>query len=290
MYETNFTDEMSQKINRYLYLMSLENIEKYNRGYLPDLGPINEEVLEDGKTPVWVCWWQGLDNAPEVVKRCVESIERNIPRNKAKLIVITLDNYMNYIGFSETIVNRFNSGAISLTHLSDILRMQLLYMYGGMWIDATYFISDDRIKEAFKYEFYTVKAGEPTWGGDVHAQGRWVVSHMMAKKGNPLCGFICDTFELYFKTRKDMLDYFLLDRFILIAYENIPVIRKMIDECPVNNKNTQKLVDCINDAYDSEKWNELKDDTYAFKLTYKQEINKSTETGEDTFYKSLLFA
>lgn len=269
--------------------MSLENIEKYNKGYLPDLGSINEEVLEDGKTPVWVCWWQGLDNAPEVVKRCVESIERNIPKDKAKLIIITLDNYMNYTGFSETIVTRFNSGVISLTHLSDILRMQLLYMYGGMWIDATYFISDDRIKEAFDYDFYTVKAGEPTWGGDVHAKGRWALNFIRAKKGNLLCGFLHDSFELYWNTKEEILDYFLIDRFALIAYENIEKIQKMIDYCPNNNKKTLKLIEIINNAYDEKDYQSLNCNTYAYKLAYKQELNKTTENGEDTFYKALLF-
>ena len=268
--------------------MSLENIEKYNNGYKPDLGPINNQVLEDGRIPVWVCWWQGLENAPEVVKKCVESIKRNIPEEKSKLIVITIDNYMNYIGFSETIVNRFNSGAISLTHLSDILRMQLLYMYGGMWIDATCYINDKRIREAFKYEFYTVKAGLPTWKGDVHARGRWTVSFMVAQKGNPLCGFINDMFELYFNTREDMLDYFLLDRFVLIAYENITQIREMMDKCPSNNKDILKLVDYMNEPYNENIYANLKNNTYVFKLTYKQKMMEKTNQGEDTFYKCLI--
>lgn len=32
MYETNYTEEMSEKINRYLYLILIDLIEKYNRG------------------------------------------------------------------------------------------------------------------------------------------------------------------------------------------------------------------------------------------------------------------
>ena len=25
---------------------------------------------------IWVCWWQGLENAPDIVKACIESIQK----------------------------------------------------------------------------------------------------------------------------------------------------------------------------------------------------------------------
>lgn len=40
----------------------------------PDAVPDCDEKFRD---KIWICWWQGLENAPEIVKACVESIRRN---------------------------------------------------------------------------------------------------------------------------------------------------------------------------------------------------------------------
>ena len=29
------------------------------------------------RNKIWICWWQGIDNAPEIVKACVDSIRSN---------------------------------------------------------------------------------------------------------------------------------------------------------------------------------------------------------------------
>lgn len=41
--------------------------------------PNKERVQESisNECPIWVLWWQGLENAPLIVQRCVESIKRN---------------------------------------------------------------------------------------------------------------------------------------------------------------------------------------------------------------------
>ena len=46
---------------------------------------------------IWVCWWQGLDNAPDIVKACIKTIKAN--SEGAEVILITDDNYKNYISF-----------------------------------------------------------------------------------------------------------------------------------------------------------------------------------------------
>ena len=43
------------------------------------------------RNKIWICWWQGLDNAPEIVKACVASIERNAGDNE--IIIITDKKY-----------------------------------------------------------------------------------------------------------------------------------------------------------------------------------------------------
>lgn len=39
--------------------------------------PAMPDCDEKYRNTIWLCWWQGLDNAPEIVKACVSSIKRN---------------------------------------------------------------------------------------------------------------------------------------------------------------------------------------------------------------------
>ena len=287
MFETNYTEEMSEKINRYMYLILIDLISKYNRGEYLKLEPVNKDIAENGRIPVWVCWWQGLDSAPDIVKRCVESIYRYVPKDSAQIHFITFDNYMEYAGFSQVVVDRYNAGRISLTHLADILRVQLLNMYGGLWVDATYFISDNRIADIINDEAYTVKTVIPSWNGDVIAKGKWAVNFLKFMKGSPLSGFCTEAFEIYWSLRDEPLDYFLLDRIIKVAYDNIPVIRKQIDGISANNISSLKLMEIISNSYDEAVWNDMKKDTFAFKLSYKEPVELYTEDGKETFYNKL---
>ena len=287
MFETNYTEEMSEKINRYMYLILIDLISKYNRGEYLELEPVNKDIAEDGRIPVWVCWWQGLESAPDIVKRCVESIYRYVPQDSAQIHFITFDNYMEYAGFSQVVVDRYNAGRISLTHLADILRVQLLNMYGGLWVDATYFISDNRIADIINDEAYTVKTVIPSWNGDVIAKGKWAVNFLKFMKGSPLSGFCTEAFEIYWSLRDEPLDYFLLDRIIKVAYDNISVIRKQIDGISANNISSLKLMEIISNSYDEAVWNDMKKDTFAFKLSYKEPVELYTEDGKETFYNKL---
>ncbi|HGG8842291.1 TPA: capsular polysaccharide synthesis protein, partial [Enterobacter soli] len=44
---------------------------------------------------IWICWFQGLESAPELVKRCIESVQRNTP--DAQVVILTDDNIPDYL-------------------------------------------------------------------------------------------------------------------------------------------------------------------------------------------------
>ena len=78
---------------------------------------------------IWVCWWQGLDQAPEIVKTCVESIKQNA--GKHPVILLTEKNYKKYVHIPEWIEEKRNKGIITRTNYSDLLRLSLLAEHGG---------------------------------------------------------------------------------------------------------------------------------------------------------------
>lgn len=81
------------------------------------------ECDEKMRNKIWVCWWQGLDNAPEIVKTCVESIKRN--SGKYEVLIITDENYKQYVKFPDWLEEKRKHGIISKTIYSDLLRLNL---------------------------------------------------------------------------------------------------------------------------------------------------------------------
>ena len=43
----------------------------------------------EGKIPVWVCWWQGEEGMPELIRGCIRNIKNNIPEDKTVLRIVT---------------------------------------------------------------------------------------------------------------------------------------------------------------------------------------------------------
>ena len=81
---------------------------------------------------IYIFWYQGFENAPEIVKRCVGSWKTCNKNWQINLLDKT--NITKYVEFD------FENKAInnkSIAHKSDLLRLKLLMENGGVWVDAT---------------------------------------------------------------------------------------------------------------------------------------------------------
>lgn len=73
---------------------------------------------------IWFCWLQGIEEAPLLVKRCLESLRKNIPDKK--IIVIDGNNLGEYVNMPDYITDKWQRGIIGNAHFSDLLRLELL--------------------------------------------------------------------------------------------------------------------------------------------------------------------
>lgn len=126
----------SLKIKQNLEKEYSDKIAKIEKKYKEEIRP--KEVRK-----VWICWFQGMEGAPEIVKRCYASVEKNI--TDREIILLTEKNYREYVTFPEEIQNKIDCGKIKGAHMSDLLRLELLQRYGGTWIDATVFCTSKTI-------------------------------------------------------------------------------------------------------------------------------------------------
>ena len=85
---------------------------------------------------IYIVWFQGFDNAPEIIKACVNSWKFYNP--DWNIILIDNNNLINYVNLENYITDIYKRN-INNTALSDIIRVILLNLYGGLWVDATTF-------------------------------------------------------------------------------------------------------------------------------------------------------
>ena len=110
---------------------------KYKRKYqkflkVKDYGKNNKQSSYD---KVWIFWYQGIENAPFLVKSTIKSI-KTIMKNK-EVIILTKDNLNEYVSLPDYIEKKFQKGQITMAHYSDLLRIELLTTLGGLWVDST---------------------------------------------------------------------------------------------------------------------------------------------------------
>jgi hypothetical protein len=66
------------------------------------------------------------------------------------------DNLSKYANLPKKIIERFKQGKMSFAHFSDTLRFELLREHGGVWIDATCFVSSEIPYYVFEHSFYSL--------------------------------------------------------------------------------------------------------------------------------------
>ena len=242
-------------------------------------------TASDTPAPIWTMWWQGTDDLPEVVSMCYASVNRH--RGNHPFKIITCDNYQEYVSLPDHIMDKVRSGTISITHLSDIIRFALLSQHGGLWLDSTIFVADRIPEEIFTAEFFTVR--QPlTHRSKYVAQDRWTIFLLAAQKGNLLCRFVFDFILEYYRTQEYLINYFLTDYTIKLAYDEIPQCRKLLDAVPVMENDLYRLENKMNVKWDPAEFEEIKANALFSKLSWRKEGRERTFSGEETIYGHLV--
>lgn len=203
---------------------------------------IKEEKNISNDSPIWVMWYQGIKNAPPLIKACIKSLIINAEKHPVYLL--DQNNYSKYIKLPSFILEKFNNKTFSITHFSDIIRMALLSIYGGYWIDSTYLITSAIMP--INSTFFSLKLSYCGINSCL-----WAGNFLGMSKINFLATYVYNALLLYWKKYNFLIDYFLIDFFISYAYENVTEFKKKIDELPYINCNIFSLAKLLNYSYDN---------------------------------------
>lgn len=239
-----------------------------------------ENACEGKHNPViWTIWLQGMEEAPEVVQKCYASMQQHIADRK--IVVITEDNYRDYVTFPDHIMEKYQKGIISKVHFSDLLRIELLYQHGGTWLDGTVFCSDVPFHPyILDSELFMFQALKPGLDGHCRAPSSWLIT---AYSHNPIIGLTRALLHNYWKKHNYAVDYFILHDFIQIAIDAYPQVwRKVV---PFSNSIPHILLLRLFEEFDADVWNGIKAQTSFHKLSHKFESEDAELPG--TYYDYL---
>jgi len=277
------------------YQKYIDNVSNILSPYLDRAIEETQSEIRDIKmpdiVPVWIFWWQGYENMPLVCKACFESVKRNLPNN-AKLILITKDNYAEYVEISFEILDKINKQIYSLTTFSDLLRNMLLVQHGGIWIDSTIYcahpIENDFLQEK---DFWSIKLKRDE--SDHGSIGRIISQRMWGsfiQKNHPnarINTFVAKALQLYMEDHNGIAEYFTQNMFIKMLYERDEKVRLEIDSIPISNECVYDLADIINTQYNQEVYDKLVRNTTFFKLSWKKGYSQYVN-GKETFFAMIL--
>lgn len=249
---------------------------------LPDISSF-QKIIENR---IWILWWQGVEQAPDIVKVCIQSIK--LENSESVITIVTKDNYKEFVELPDNIVQLFNNGVIPIQKFSNILRLSLLKEFGGIWIDATIFATKSINMKVNEDELLLFR--RELSSTEFVRNGRYTTFFMGANILNdPLYEFVYQAHLIYWSKYNTSLDYFIFDYILEIAYKhNIGDCRNRVQSISNLSWDIFYLAKVINSPIKTSITNYiLEDEAIWYKLSYKIKLNE-LENKRPTYYSELI--
>ncbi len=263
----------------------LKVFNKLSKRYLPILRKFDSEYStekhpQSKSNKVWVFWMQGMDKAPALVQRCYKSLQENL--KDREIILVTENNLNDYVQFPDYIMDKLNRGIITYTHLSDLLRVELLIRYGGTWLDSTVFCSGSNIpRYMLDSDFFVFQNLRPGDNGNVLNFSSWF---MTSCSNNKILLATRKLLYAYWKKNDSMIDYFLIHYFMMIVAKFYKEDWNKIVQFP--NSLPHVLLLMLFEPFCLEKWEAITAACPFHKLAYKR--SKEDMEKEGTYYQFIM--
>ena len=174
--------------------VSKDIIDKYK-----NIKETNEPIGNDSL--VWVYWGQGFEKLPFPVENTINSIKKHCPNRK--IVLLSDENLSEYVVLKDFIIKKYEDGKISRAEFSDLIRINILKEYGGIWLDSTYYFTDDLDTKISNYSFYSICHGNKRkW---VVSKDIWSISFVAVHANSKLMNFVCDVYDRYWKEEDTLI-------------------------------------------------------------------------------------
>ena len=240
----------------------------------------DERLVHEKSDVVWFCWMQGMEQAPELVKVCLASQKRWV-RGK-RFVVITQENYRDYVTLPEDIVRMNEKGIIPHSNYTDLIRLELLIKYGGTWIDSTVLFAGDnypdKIMDCDLFFFQYLRKGQNGFAGI----SSWFIS---AYSQNRLLMILRDMLWQYWRDYDCVVYYYIFHLCFALIAEEFP---EEVAAMPKGNSyRTVQMAEYLDEAYDKDTMMQLTALSSIHKLDYRKN-RLLTKDKKPTFYSHII--
>lgn len=235
---------------------------------------------EPAQKVIWTCWLQGIEQAPPIVKKCVQSMEQY--RKDYKVEIIDLNNLKQFIELPDYILDKYALGKITHTHFSDIVRLALLEKYGGVWIDSTILLTDYLPEYILNADLFAFRAS---------GMGHVLIAtpFMAAKPHHPIIQTTLQQIYNYWKKEDCFVSYSLIHLFFTMAVYSSKLNLSLWDRVPnVSCAQLFYLQPILSKVFDEQKYSLALNLSSIHKLTYKYHLVDLDIEKDGTFYQHIL--
>ena len=251
----------------------------------------NEKEEETTEFPkiIWTMWQQGEEQMPETVKASMKTIKDFAKRNSCDFHLLTNDNLEHFVTIPKDITEKYKKNELTAAHYSDIIRFSLLYQYGGIWMDATLFVSPYATVEMFEGDFFSLNHPpiHPDKMERTICDFKWSGYCLAGQKGKSYFKHIRDILIYYVRKYPIFLHYLMMDYFILSEYDSNHEFKRLVDGLPILAPAERVLFfrEYADKLFDENEWKDVLKTTPIMKTTYK--INKE-EVVPESYLDQLL--
>lgn len=265
-------ESCSYKLQKKIRKRFMKNLETFDRSW--------SNTENTSSDYVWVCWMQGIENAPLIVKKCIESLRKGL--KDKNIVLLTENNMFDYVTIPAFIIEKHRKGIIPNAHFTDLLRLELLTKYGGTWIDATVWYSGAKIPDFYlNSELFLFQTLKPGADGHCLNISNWFIS---SYSNNKILAATKYLLYCYWEKYNYLVDYYIFHHFFNIVIEFYSDSWKKV--YPVSNSTEHILLLNLFESYNDNMFNNLIMDIPFHKLTYK--FDDDLTKLKDTYYTKIV--
>lgn len=247
------------------YKMSyLQRYADFAKSLRPESSVSRESEIPENEK-IFTLWFQGEENAPDIVKKCFKSIR---DRYGDRFVVLTDKNLYDYITLPDYIMKKWEEKKIVPANFSDLVRIELLYQHGGYWFDATDFLTGMIPEFIRKSPFFMYVTS------DVYFPHMFVQTcFMRSVKKDPLMGIWRALVHEYWKKEEMACEYFLVHMLLKLLVTVNPDAEALFRRMPkVTMDATHVLWHKIgNQPFDEAVYEKMLQEAFFQKCSYKKQ-------------------
>lgn len=246
-----------------------------------------------GKRIFWQYWHQGITPATsKMVIECLQSVKKY--SGEYEVIVLTGKTVWDYIELPEYVFEKFGKNGFNFAKLANLIRLHLLAAYGGVWLDATLYVTGPIDEKILNKDFFAFQRSRiPPPDAEIYRkfdplyfswnpkfQAGMLNSFMIAKPGNKIVSDLLSILLEYWKKEKKIGQYY----FFQICFNRMLLQDEWKNlNCEiVGDTDCHKLQVVSLDRFDRHIFNEIISKSSIHKLTYR--LDKFSQIPEGSFF------